>query len=58
MLRRIPEVVQKGKFEEQWEGPFELKVALGKGTYLLTNVQNQKDVPQTWNAMYLRKYFL
>ena len=58
VLRRIPEVVQKGKFGEQWEGPFEIREALGKGTYRLTNVQNWKDVPRTWNAMYLRKYFL
>ena len=30
---RISEVVQKGKFGEQWEGPFKIKEALGKGTY-------------------------
>ena len=58
VLRRIPEVMHKGKFGEQWEGPFEIKEFLGKGTYRLTNVQNRKNVPRTWNAMYLRKYFL
>ena len=51
-------MVQKGKFGEQWQGPFEVKEVLGKGTYQLTNVQNKKDVLRTWNAMYLRKYFL
>lgn len=58
VMRRIPEVVQKGKFGEHWEGPFEIKEILGKGTYKLINVQNGKDVPRTWNVMYLRKYFL
>ena len=58
VLQRIPKVVQKVKFGEQWEGPFEITEILGKGTYRLTNVQNKKDVPRTWNAMYLRKYFL
>ena len=24
-MRRIPKVMQKGKFSEQWEGPFEIK---------------------------------
>ena len=50
MLQRIPEVVRKGKFGEQWEGPFEIREVLGKGTYKLTNVENRKEVPQTWNA--------
>ena len=47
VLRRIPEVVHKGKFDKQWEGPFEVKEILRKGTYWLINVQNRKDVPQT-----------
>ena len=58
VLHRIPEVLQKGKFGEHWDGPFEIKEICRKGTYRLTNVQNRKDVPRTWNAMYLRKYFL
>src|SRR5690606_19137255 len=51
VLHRIPEVLQKGKFGEHWEVPFEIKEIFGKGTYRLTNVQNRKDVPRTWNAM-------
>ena len=43
MLQRIPEVVRKGKFGEQWEGPFEIREVLGKGTYKLTNVENRKE---------------
>ena len=58
MLRRILEVVQKGKFGEKWEGSFEVKEILGNETYRLMNIQNTKDVLRTWNVMYLRKYFL
>ena len=55
-MKRIPEVMQKGKFKEQWEGPYELKEVMGKGTYKLTNLSNGKEVPRTWNAMFLKKY--
>ena len=44
-MRRIPEVMQKGKFSEQWEGPYEIKEVLGKGMYRLVNLSNGKDVP-------------
>ena len=30
VMRRIPKVMQKGKFSEQWEGPFEIREVLGK----------------------------
>ena len=58
IMRRIPEVMQKGKFSEQWEGQFEIKEVLGKRTYKLTNLSNGKDVPRTWNAMFLKKYYV
>ena len=58
IMRRIPEVMQKGKFSEQWEGPFEIREVLGKGTYKLTNLSNEKDVPRTWNTMFLKKYYV
>ena len=55
---RIPKVMQKGKFSEQWDGPFKIKEILGKGTYKLTNLSNRKDVPRMWNAMFLKKYYV
>ena len=58
VMRRIPEVMQKGKFSEQWEGPYEIKEILAKGTYKLINLSNGKDVPRTWNAMFLKKYYI
>ena len=57
-MRRNPEVMQKGKFSEQWEGTFEIREVLGKGTYKLTNLSNEKDVPRMWNAMFLKKYYV
>ena len=45
VMRSILEVMQKGKFSERWEGPYEIKEVLGKGTYKLTNMSNGKDVP-------------
>ena len=41
-MRRILEVMQKGKSIEQWEGPFEIRDVLGKGTYKLINLSNGK----------------
>ena len=58
VMRRISEVMQKGKFSEQWEGPYEIKEILGKETYKLINLSNGKDVPRTWNAMFLKKYYI
>ena len=58
IMRRILEVMQKGKFSEQWEGPFEIREVLGKGTYKLTNLSNGKDVPRMWNAVFLKKYYV
>ena len=57
-MRRILEVMQKEKFSEQWEGLCEIKEVIGKGTYKLTNLSNGKDVPRTWNAMFLKKYYV
>ena len=57
-MRRIPEVIQKGKFSEQWEGPYEVRKVLGEGTYKMTNLSNGKDVHRTRNAMFFKKYYV
>ena len=36
--------MQKRMFNEQWDGPFEVKEVMGKGTYKLTNLSNGKEV--------------
>ena len=58
VMRRIPKVLQKGKFSEQWDGPYEVNEILGKRTYKLINLSNGKDVPGTWNAMISKKYYI
>ena len=58
VMRRIPELMQKGKFSEQWESPYEIKEVLGKGMYKLIKLSNEKDVPRAWNAMFLKKYYI
>ena len=58
VLRRIPEAQKDGKFGEQWEGPYEIQEDLGKGTYRLLNPANGKEVPRTWNAQMLKKYYM
>ena len=57
-MRRIPEIMQNGKFSEQWERLYEIKEVLGKGKYKLTNLSNGKEVPITWSAMFLKKYYI
>ena len=57
-MRRIQEIMQKGKFSEQWEGRFEIKEVLGNGTYKLINLSNGKEAPRTRNAMFLKKYYI
>ena len=49
---------RKEKFSEQWEGPFEIKEVLGKGTYKLTNLSNKKKVHRIWNALFLKKCYI
>ena len=58
VLRKIPEAQKDGKFGEQWEGPYEILEDLGKGTYRLLNPKNGKEVPRTWNAQMLKKYYM
>ena len=57
-MKRIPKIMRKEKFSEQWESPFEIKEVLGKETYKLTNLSNMKEVDRTWNAMFLKKYYI
>ena len=57
MLRKIPETQRDGKFDEQWEGLYEIKKDLGKGTYQLLNPASGKEIPQMWNAQMMKKCY-
>lgn len=56
VLRRIP-VAQK-KLYPSWEGPYQIAEVVGKGAYTLREIHSQKKIPRTWNAMYLKKYYM
>ena len=50
-MRRIPKVMQKGKFSKQWEGLHEIKEVLRM--YKLINLSNRKEGSRAWNAIFL-----
>ncbi|XP_025628241.1 uncharacterized protein [Arachis hypogaea] len=46
----------EGKLTSNWEGPYRIKAAIGKGAYKLERL-NGDEVPRTWNAANLRCYY-
>ncbi|KAJ0858387.1 putative ribonuclease H superfamily [Helianthus annuus] len=46
-----------GKLGHNWEGPYRVTWANGKGSCKLETLQG-KEVPRTWNLMQLRKYHI
>jgi len=53
---RSKERKSDGKFSANWEGPFRVTVAAGKGAYRLERLSGQV-VLRTWNAAHLKFYF-
>ncbi|XP_076904330.1 uncharacterized protein LOC143559729 [Bidens hawaiensis] len=47
---------RQGKLEPRWEGPYQVIWAGDKGSYKLA-YNTREEVPRTWNAMQLRKYY-
>ena len=45
------------KLSPSWEGPYQVKQVLGKGAYKLQDLGG-RDLPRTWNAVHLKKYFI
>ena len=56
VLRRIP--TPQTKLQPNQEGPFEIAEVIGNGVYRLKDIHGRKPVPRTWNAVYLRKYYI
>ena len=56
ILRRIP--TPQTKLQPNWEGPFEIAEVVGNGAYRLKEIHGGKTIPRTWNALYLRKYYI
>ncbi|XP_062080706.1 uncharacterized protein LOC133785493 [Humulus lupulus] len=42
------------KLEPNWDRPFEVTKALGRGSYTLKNIHSGKNAPRTWNSMSLK----
>nr|XP_025641265.1 uncharacterized protein LOC112736143 [Arachis hypogaea] len=47
----------QGKLAANWEGPYRVKEAIGKGAYKLEKLDG-KEVLRTWNASNLRRFFV
>ncbi|XP_057739838.1 uncharacterized protein LOC130956919 [Arachis stenosperma] len=46
----------EGKLAANWEGPYRIKEVIGKGAYKLEKL-NGKEIPRTWNANNLRRFY-
>nr|XP_025664335.1 uncharacterized protein LOC112762688 [Arachis hypogaea] len=51
-----PPTPGEGKLTPNWEGPYKIKAVIGKGAYKLERL-NGDEVPRTWNAANLRRYY-
>ncbi|XP_057723596.1 uncharacterized protein LOC130939511 [Arachis stenosperma] len=45
-----------GKLAANWEGPYRIKEVMGKGAFKLERLDG-KEVPRTWNANNLRRFY-
>nr|XP_025678020.1 uncharacterized protein LOC112777850 [Arachis hypogaea] len=51
-----PPTPGEGKLTPNWEGPYRIKAVIGKGAYKLERLSGD-EVPRTWNAANLRRYY-
>nr|XP_025665276.1 uncharacterized protein LOC112763957 [Arachis hypogaea] len=51
-----PPIPGERKLTPNWEGPYRIKAVIGKGAYKLERL-NGDEVPRTWNAANLRRYY-
>ncbi|XP_025674231.1 uncharacterized protein [Arachis hypogaea] len=51
-----PPTPGEGKLTPNWEGPYRIKAVIGKGAYKLERL-NGNEIPRTWNAAKLRRYY-
>ncbi|PON37157.1 Ribonuclease H-like domain containing protein, partial [Parasponia andersonii] len=46
------------KLDSNWVGPYEVTKALDNGAYILKELKTGRNVPNTWNAQHLKKYYV
>nr|XP_025673928.1 uncharacterized protein LOC112773098 [Arachis hypogaea] len=46
----------EGKLAANWEGPYRVKEVIGKGAFKLERLDG-KEIPRTWNASNLRRFY-
>ncbi|XP_057746519.1 uncharacterized protein LOC130965775 [Arachis stenosperma] len=51
-----PSTPREGKLALNWEGPYRIKAVIGKGAYKLERLDGS-EIPRTWNAANLRRYY-
>ena len=49
-------VGEQRKLSPTWEGPYLVFFVIGKGAYKLQTIKG-KEIPNTWNAQHLKKYY-
>ncbi|KAI3758461.1 hypothetical protein L6452_06024 [Arctium lappa] len=59
VLRRVFQNTQEpnaGKLSTKWEGPYQISSIVGKGAYRIQTLDGQ-NIPRSWNAVHLKRYF-
>jgi hypothetical protein len=57
VLRRVANPETVGKLQLKWEGPFLVVSSSRPGSYRLTDMDGN-DIPRSWNADELRRYYV
>jgi hypothetical protein len=57
VLRRVANPDTVGKLQLKWEGPFLVVSSSRHGSYRLKDMDGN-DIPRSWNADELRRYYV
>jgi hypothetical protein len=57
VLRRVANPDKVGKLQLKWEGPFLVVSSSRPGSYRLKDMDDN-DIPRSWNANELRRYYV
>lgn len=56
MLRQADALLDVGKLEATWEGPYKVIRVLRGGSYELEDMKGKK-LPRPWHVSHLKKYY-